>query len=97
MDNSVFFQPAAPGVVTVTVTPSEGLSRDLFAQWFRARDLSDSGVIELAGGGDSLQAPTTEVADLARGDTAVIDGVSYQITDRHDDGHGVSTLYLEPL
>lgn len=94
MDWSACFAPGMPGVVTAALADG-GVT--VAVQWFDDPALSADGAYRVAARERRMVGLTADLGSVVRGETVTVGGVSYQaVTDAEDDGHGVSTVYLEP-
>lgn len=91
---SALYDPAMPGVVTVT--PDGGTA--FYAQFWRDADMEADGIVRVMGTRARIQAPALRFGDLTRGDQVDIGSESYRcVTGPVDDGHGIADVYLEPV
>lgn len=91
------FQAGMPGVVQATITPARGAVRTINAHWWRDQVISQNGDYRVLGIQCQLKALDADLADMRRGCMVMIAGTEYQaVADAETNGHGISTLYLEP-
>ena len=92
------FASGMPGVVSATLTPARGAESTAYVQWWRAHEVAGEGGYQVATVACRLAGTEAAVSHLRRGDRVTVAGTEYQaVTDSESDGHGVCTLYLEPL
>lgn len=95
-DWSPLYAPGMPGVVTATVI-TDGAVTAVSGQWWREREGQSVDMLDLGRLESRFQAPSTTLADFRRGDLLIVAGTTYRISSADDDGHGVTTLHVEPV
>ena len=91
------FASGMPGVVSATLTPSRGAESTAYVQWWRDLQIAAEGDYRTAAVYCKIQGTDASLSGMHRGDLVTVAGTEYQaVTDAESDGHGVSTLYLEP-
>jgi len=95
-DWAALFTTGMPGVVTGTAVLADGSVTSVTGQWWKEAD-HGGGVIEYGRMESRFEALTADLGELARGDLLVISSETYKITQAMDDGHGVTTLFCEPV
>lgn len=95
-DWSPLYAPGMPGTVTATVI-SDGAVSTVSGQWWREREGQSVDFVDLGRLESRFQAPSVRLANLSRGDLLIVAGTTYRISSADDDGHGVTTLGVEPV
>jgi hypothetical protein len=92
------FAAGMPGVVLASLAPIRGTASSAYIQWWRAHQIESEGGYQVSTVGCRATGTETAIGHLRRGDRVTVAGTEYQaVTDAESDGHGVCTLYLEPI
>jgi hypothetical protein len=92
------FAAGMPGVVLASLAPVGGTATSAYVQWWRAHQIESEGGYQVSTVGCRATGTETAIGHLRRGDRMTVAGIEYQaVTDAESDGHGVCTLYLEPV
>ena len=93
---SSLYRPGMPGVVQATIKPAGGLTRAVSGQWWQASAGGATDYIDLSRTESRFQAPDSDLSGVIRGDRITVAATEYTVTAADHDGHGITTLHVEP-